>query len=100
MQAPNLTPKGRNLYAFKLGGDGSNPFSSPSKDIEYLNGRIGGRLSRSGLQGPGLQVRAVMLCCVTQRGWCSQLLRQHLQVDFICALHIYNAVWCGVHWAA
>ena len=81
MQAPNLTPKGRNLYAFKLGGDGSNPFSSPSKEIEYLNGRIGGRLSRSGLPGPGLQVSAVGLCPLTQRGLCRRLLALYLQLS-------------------
>ena len=42
MQAPTMTPRTRSLYAYM--GESQQPYQSPSKDLDLINGRISGRL--------------------------------------------------------
>ncbi len=42
MQAPAMTPRTRSLYACTL-GESQQPYQSPSKDLDLINGRISGR---------------------------------------------------------
>ena len=41
MQAPAMTPRTRSLYAYM--GESQQPYQSPSKDLDLINGRISGR---------------------------------------------------------
>lgn len=40
-QAPAMTPRTRSLYAYM--GESQQPYQSPSKDLDLINGRISGR---------------------------------------------------------
>ena len=51
MQAPAMTPRTRSLYACM--GKSQQPYQSPSKDLDLINGRISGRLPQViGVQVP------------------------------------------------
>lgn len=39
-QAPSMTPRTRTLYAFM--GESQQPYQSPAKDLDMLNGHISG----------------------------------------------------------
>ena len=58
-QLPVMTPRTRMLYACV--GESQQPYQSPSKDFDLINGRISG----SNLQPGAMQVSYVMLNVTT-----------------------------------
>lgn len=60
-----MTPRTRSLYAYV--GESHQPYQSPSKDLDMINGRISGRLPHV----MGVQVLlAVLPFCVRHFCWC------------------------------
>lgn len=51
-----MTPRTRSLYAYV--GESHQPYQSPSKDLDMINGRISGRL-------PHVMGVQVLLLCFT-----------------------------------
>ena len=64
-----MTPRTRSLYAYV--GESHQPYQSPSKDLDMINGRISGRLPHV----MGVQVCVLSSTC------------QHLLVFGTCMVH-------------
>ena len=64
-----MTPRTRSLYAYV--GESHQPYQSPSKDLDMINGRISGRLPH--VMGVQVLVLALLCCALVTATTCQQL---------------------------